>query len=57
MQHSLQTGIWSGIIMLQDKDRLLLWPDSGSSTLQLIQHHDVALELEHELTVSQGSGK
>ena len=35
--HSLQTGMVPGIIMLQEKGCLLLWPDSGSSSLQLTQ--------------------
>jgi len=33
--HGLQTGMGPGLIMLQEKGYLLLWPDSGNSSLQL----------------------
>jgi len=39
--HSLQTGMGPGIIVLQEKRVVLLWPDSGSLSLQLNQCHDI----------------
>jgi len=33
--HGLQTGMGPGVIVLQGKGWLLLWPDSGNSSLQL----------------------
>ena len=33
--HGLQTGMGPGVIMLQEKGCLLLWPGSGNSSLQL----------------------
>ena len=33
--HGLQTGMGPGVIVLQEKGCLLLWPDSGNSSLQL----------------------
>jgi len=41
--HGLQTDIRPGIIMLQEKGSLLLWPDSGSLSLQLSQCHNTAI--------------
>lgn len=40
--HDLQTGMGPGV-MLQEKGYLLFWPDSGSSSIQLSQHHGVAV--------------
>jgi len=39
--HSLQTGMGPGVIVLQEKGCLLLWPDSGNSSLQLSQRRNV----------------
>jgi len=33
--HGLQTGMGPGVVVLQEKGCLLLWPDSGNSSLQL----------------------
>ena len=44
--HSLQTGMGPGIIMLQVKGFLLLWPDSGNSSLYLCQLRDVAVRVD-----------
>ena len=41
--HGLQTGMGPGIIMLQQKGFILLWPDSGNSSLQLSQCRNVAV--------------
>ena len=41
--HSLQTGMGPGVIALQEKGCLLLWPDSVNSSLQLSQRRDVAV--------------
>jgi hypothetical protein len=40
------TGPGFGIIVLQEKGFLLLWPDSGNSGLQLGQHHNVAFRVD-----------
>jgi len=40
--HDLQTGMGPGV-MLQEKGYLLFWPDSGSSSIQLSQHCNVAV--------------
>jgi len=42
--HGLQTGMGPGVIMLQEKSCLLLWPDSGTLSLQL--SHDVAVRVD-----------
>jgi hypothetical protein len=34
------------IIVLQEKGCLLLWSDHGNSSLQLSQHHDVAVRVD-----------
>jgi len=44
--HSLQTGMRPGVIVLQEKGCLLLWPDSGNSSLQLSQHRAVAVRVD-----------
>ena len=41
--HGLQTNMGPGVIILQEKDCHLLWPDSGSSSLQLSQRCDVTV--------------
>ena len=41
--HGLQTGMGPGVIVLQEKGCLLLWPDSGNSSLQLSQRRNVAV--------------
>lgn len=38
--HGLQKGMVPAVIMSQEKGCLLLWPDSGSLSLQLSQRHD-----------------
>ena len=43
--HSLPTSMGSGVIVLQKKDCLLLWPD-WSSSLQLRQHHNIAVKVD-----------
>jgi len=43
--HGLQTGMGPGVIVLQEKGCLLLWPDSGNLSLQLSQHCDVAVRV------------
>lgn len=43
--HGLPTTIRPGVITLQKKIYLLHWPDSGSSSLHLIQHHDAAIRV------------
>jgi len=42
----LQTGVEPGVIVLQEKGCLLLWPDSGNSSLQLSQRRDVAVRAD-----------
>jgi len=44
--HGLQTGMGPGVIMLQEKACLLLWPDSGNSSLQLSQRRDVVVRVD-----------
>jgi hypothetical protein len=44
--HGLQTGMGPGVIVLQDKGRLLLWLDSGNSSLQPSQRRDVAFRFD-----------
>jgi len=44
--HSLQIGMWPGIIVLQEKGCLLPWPDSGNSSFQFSQRHDVAVRVD-----------
>ena len=44
--HNLQNGLGPGIVMLQERVCLLLWPESGSSSLQLSQHHNVAVRAD-----------
>ena len=44
--HDLQTGMGPGVNVLQEKGCLLLWPDSGNSTLQLSQHRDVVVRVD-----------
>jgi len=46
MLHGLQTGMGPGIIMLQEKRCLLLWPDPGNSSLQLSQRCEVAVRVD-----------
>jgi len=43
---SLQTGTGAGIVALQEKGCLLLWPDSGSLSLHHSQCHDVAVRVD-----------
>jgi len=42
----LQTGMGPGVIMLKEKGCLLLWPDSGNSSLQLSRHRDVEVRVD-----------
>jgi hypothetical protein len=49
--HGLQTGLRPGIIMLQEKGCLLLWPDSGNSGLQLSKRGDVAVRVDGTLVI------
>jgi len=44
--HNLQNGLGPGIVMLQERVCLLLWPESGSSSLQLSQHHNVVVRVD-----------
>jgi len=44
--HGLQTGIGPGVIVLQEKGCLLVWPDSGNSSLQLSQRRDVVVRVD-----------
>ena len=44
--HGLQTGMGPGVILLQEKGCLLLWPDSGNSSLQLSQRRDIAIRFD-----------
>jgi hypothetical protein len=44
--HVIQTGIGPGIIVLQEKGCLLLWTDSGNSSLQRSQHRNVAVRVD-----------
>ena len=44
--HGLRTGMGPGVIVLQEKGCLLLWPDSGNSGLQLRQRRDVAARVD-----------
>jgi len=44
--HGIQTGMGPGIVVLQEKGCLLLWPDSGNSSLQLSQRRDVAVRVD-----------
>ena len=49
--HDLQTGTGPGVIVLKEKGSSLLWPDSGSLSLQLCQHHYVAVTSSTESCV------
>jgi len=42
----LQTGMGPGVIVLKEKGCLLLWPDSGNSSIQLSQHRDVEVRVD-----------
>jgi len=44
--HGLQTGMGPGVIMLQEKGCLLLWPDCGNLSLQLSPCCDVAVRVD-----------
>jgi hypothetical protein len=44
--HGLQTGMEPGVVVLQEKSCLILWPDSGNSRLQLSQRRDVAVRVD-----------
>lgn len=44
--HHLQTGMEPGVIVLQEKGCLLLWPDFGCLSLHLSQCHDVAVRAD-----------
>ena len=44
--HSLQTGMGPGIITLWEKGCLLLWPSSGSLSLQLSQCRSIVLRAD-----------
>ena len=44
--HGLQIGVGPGVIVLQEKGCLLLWPDSGNSSLQLDQRRNVAIRID-----------
>ena len=44
--HVLQTAIVPGPILFQEKSLLLLWPDSGNSSLQLSQRRNVAVRVD-----------
>jgi hypothetical protein len=46
LQHGLQTGRGPGIIVLQEKSCLLLWPDPGNLGIQLSQCCDVAVRVD-----------
>ena len=46
MLHGLQTDMGPGVVMLLEKGCLLLWPDSGNSSLQLSQRRDVAVRVD-----------
>jgi hypothetical protein len=39
-------GMGSGVIVLQEKGFLLLWPDSGKLGLQLSQRRNVAVRVD-----------
>ena len=43
--HGLETGMGPGVIVLQGKGCLLLWHDSGNTSLQLSQCRDVAVRV------------
>jgi len=44
--HGLQTGMGPGVVVLQEKGCLLLWPESGNSSLQFSQRRDVAVRVD-----------
>jgi hypothetical protein len=44
--HELQSGMGSGVILLQVEGCLLLCPDSGNSSLQLSERRDVAVRVD-----------
>ena len=44
--HGLQTGMGPGVTVLQEKGCLLLWPDSGNSSLELGHRRDVAVRVD-----------
>ena len=46
MLHGLQTDMGRGVTVLQERGCLLLWPDSGSLSLQLSQHWDRAAKVD-----------
>ena len=52
MPHDLQTVGEPGVTVLQEKDCLLFWPDSGSSSLLLGHCYGVAVGV-HDLSGSQ----
>jgi len=54
--HDLQTGMWPGVILLQEDGCLLLCPDSGYSSLQLSERPDVAVRVDG-LPDSRKSGR
>jgi hypothetical protein len=46
VHHDLQTGLESGVVMLQVKGCILLWPESLNLGLQLSQHHNVVVRVD-----------
>ena len=44
--YGLKTGMGPGVIVLQEKGCLLLWPDSGNSSLQLSRRRNVAVRVD-----------
>ena len=46
MLHDFQTGMRPGVNVLPEKECLLLWPDSGSLSLQFSQHHSEVVTVD-----------
>ena len=46
MLYGLQTAMVLSVTVLQEKDCLPLWPDSGSWSLQLCQRRDVVVRVD-----------
>ena len=44
--HCFQTGMRPGVNVLPEKECLLLWPDSGSLSLQFSQHHSEVVTVD-----------
>lgn len=46
MRHDLPNGRERGTIVLQEEGCLILWPDSGSLSIQLSQHRNIVVRVD-----------